>query len=102
MSQPQQRDTTLSGINIKKGNYIGLDNETVRSASSDKFDAVFKLLENLPDIDDKEVLTAFYGNGVDEDEAQLLQEKLEEKFPMLESGFIRGDQPVYDYIFAVE
>ncbi len=96
------RDTTLNGINIKKGNYIGLDNETVRSASSDKFNAIFKLLENLPDIDDKEVLTAFYGNGVDEDEAGLLQEKLEEKFPMLESGFIRGDQPVYDYIFAVE
>ncbi len=96
------RDTSMGGIEVKQGNFIGLDRETIRSSEENKTDAVLRLLKNLPEIDEKEVLTGFFGNGVTRDEAEKLKELIEENFPMLECAFIEGDQPVYFYIFALE
>lgn len=96
------RDSSMGGVVIKQGDYIGLDRETIRSSEKSKADAVMGLLKNLPEIDEKEVLTGFFGNGVTEEEAEALKELIEESFPMLECAFIEGNQPVYDYIFALE
>lgn len=96
------RDSSMGGVAVKQGDYIGLDRETIRSSEKSKTDAVMGLLKNLPGIDEKEVLTGFFGNGVTEEEAEALKELIEESFPMLECAFIEGDQPVYDYIFALE
>lgn len=96
------RDSSMGGVAVKQGDYIGLDRETIRSSEKSKADAVMGLLKNLPEIDEKEVLTGFFGNGVTEEEAEALKELIEESFPMLECAFIEGDQPVYDYIFALE
>lgn len=96
------RDSSMGGVAVKQGDYIGLDRETIRSSEKSKVDAVMGLLKNLPEIDEKEVLTGFFGNGVTEEEAEALKELIEESFPMLECAFIEGDQPVYDYIFALE
>ncbi len=96
------RDTVMNGTEVKKGDYIGLDRETIRSSEKEKTEAVIKLFENLPDMQYKEVLTAFFGNGVTIEEAKALKELIEEKYPMLECAFLEGDQPVYDYIFALE
>lgn len=96
------RDSSMGGVAVKQGDYIGLDRETIRSSEKSKVDAVMGLLKNLPEIDEKEVLTGFFGNGVTEEEAETLKELIEESFPMLECAFIEGDQPVYDYIFALE
>ncbi|MGN0504136.1 MAG: DAK2 domain-containing protein [Ruminococcus sp.] len=96
------RDSSMGGVAVKQGDYIGLDRETIRSSEKSKTDAVMGLLKNLPGIDEKEVLTGFFGNGVAEEEAEALKELIEESFPMLECAFIEGDQPVYDYIFALE
>ena len=96
------RDSSMGGVAVKQGDYIGLDRETIRSSEKSKADAVMGLLKNLPEIDEKEVLTGFFGNGVTEEEAEALKELIEENFPMLECAFIEGDQPVYDYIFALE
>ena len=96
------RDSSMGGVAVKQGDYIGLDRETIRSSEKRKTDAVMGLLKNLPGIDEKEVLTGFFGNGVAEEEAEALKELIEESFPMLECAFIEGGQPVYDYIFALE
>ncbi len=96
------RDSSMGGVAVKQGDYIGLDRETIRSSEKSKTDAVMGLLKNLPGIDEKEVLTGFFGNGVAEEEAEALKELIEESFPMLECAFIEGGQPVYDYIFALE
>ena len=96
------RDSSMGGVAVKQGDYIGLDRETIRSSEKSKTDAVMGLLKNLPGIDEKEVVTGFFGNGVAEEEAEALKELIEERFRMLEGAFIEGGQPVYDYIFALE
>lgn len=96
------RDTCMNGLEIHRGDWIGLDDETIRAVSGDKCSAALTLLRNLPDISDKQVLTAFVGKDVSEAELQQLQSALAADFPLLESGFVRGGQEVYAFIFSVE
>lgn len=96
------RDTHWDGLSIRKGDYIGLDNETIRSCATDKVTAAIELLQNLPDIDEKQVVTVFVGADATSEEADALQEALAERFPLLETGFVSGGQEVYCFLLCVE
>ncbi len=96
------RDVDYENVSVKKGDYIGLDDERVVSDSPDKLSAVRDLLNGMEGVKDKEVLTVFFGADVDEDELGELSMMLDTEFSWMEYGFIPGGQEVYDYIFAVE
>lgn len=96
------RDALIDGIEIFKDDYIGLTNDTILSDSPDKIDAALILLKNLPDIDDKQVVTAFCGKDVTEEEKNNLCDYLLQMYPMIEIGTIDGMQEIYSFIFAIE
>lgn len=96
------RDALIDGIEIFKDDYIGLTNDTILSDSPDKIDAALTLLKNLPDIDDKQVVTAFCGKDVTEEEKNNLCDYLLQMYPMIEIGTIDGMQDIYSFIFAIE
>lgn len=96
------RDAVIDGIEIFKDDYIGLTNDTIMSDSPDKIDAAIGLLKNLPDIDDKQVVTAFCGKDVTEEEKNNLCDYLLTLYPMIEIGTIDGMQEIYSFIFAIE
>ncbi len=96
------RDCSIGGIEVKKDNYIGLDNETIRSSSDDINETIIGLLKNIPDIVSKEVITGFYGSSVSLEQAEMVKMLIEKEFPFIECGLIEGKMPVYDYIFAIE
>lgn len=96
------RDMEYHGLQVKKGHYIGLDGDAILSDSPDRMVTAEKLLAATEGIEDKAVVVGFYGKEVPEEEPELLSQRIKEKFPWLEFGFIRGGQEVYDYIFAIE
>ena len=96
------RDTHMNGIEIHRNDWIGLDDETIRAATGDKVSAALGLLHNLPDIEEKQVLTVFVGKDVSEEELEAFQTALEDDFPLLECGFVEGGQEVHAFIFSVE
>ena len=96
------RDAFISGVNIKKDDWMGLEGDTVYASTDSPVKAAKELFQKLPDIDDKQVVTAFYGKEVSEDELAELEAFFQEEFPLLEVGFIEGGQDVYRYIFAIE
>lgn len=96
------RDTSINGVEIRCGDYIGLDRETIISAEKDKITATVNMLKGLPNIEEKQVLTIFYGNDVTNDELSLLEERLNSEFPLIEHGFIEGKQDIYSFIMAIE
>ncbi len=96
------RDALISGVEIKKGDWMGLEGDTVYASVDDPLTAAMELFRKLPDIDEKQVVTAFYGKGADEEEVSRLEEMFKEEFPLIEIGFIEGNQDVYRYIFAIE
>ncbi len=96
------RDTFMNGVEVKKDDCIGLAEGKILSAAGDPVDAAMKLLGALPDIEDKQVITVFYGKDFTEEMLEALQHRLEEEYPMVETGYISGGQEVYFLVMAIE
>lgn len=96
------RDAVMNGIEIKKDDYIGLIHDCILSDSTDKVDAALALIEKLPDIEDKQVITAFCGCDVTLGEKSAFRRMVLERYPLIEVGIIDGGQDVYSFIFAIE
>ena len=96
------RDTVVNGVCVKEGDYIGiLDGKLVTSELA-VLDAMTHVLQEIPDLDDRELVTLFVGSGVHDDERVSVTEALEAQFPTLSFEVIMGGQEVYSYLIAVE
>jgi DAK2 domain fusion protein YloV len=95
------RDVELNGVEVREGDAIGLlDGELVVDTRS--FDeAVFWLLAEV-ELEDRELVTLYYGEGVGESQAQELVDKLSDNYPELEFEVVEGGQPHYPYIISIE
>lgn len=96
------RDAKINGVDIEKGKFIGLTDDTILSCSDDMIDASFKMLAALDGIDDKQIITVFYGKDITKDDLGRLEDIIHGKFPLFEIGFLDGGQDVYPFIFSVE
>ena len=54
------------------------------------------------DEDESEFITVYYGEDVNEEDANKLSEQLEEAYPDAEISVKYGGQPIYYYIVSVE
>lgn len=100
------RTTNVNGFKINEGDIIGLDDKKILAKSDkDKKDnvseAVLKLIEKLKE-DYHEVITLYYGEGVNEEEATTLAEKVQEAFSDCDVDCHYGGQPVYYYLLSLE
>lgn len=96
------RSTKVQGVNIRKGDHIGIVDGKMTISSSLKNRIVVDLLKKIPDIEDKEVLTLIYGDGITEEEKVKNLKAVQQKYPYLEVGAIDGGQAVYKYLIAIE
>ena len=96
------RDANLNGVAITKGHCLGLTRDVILADSVDKVDAALLLLERLPDIADKQVVTVFVGQGVTDAEQAAFAAGVAARWPLIELGFVPGGQDVYFFIMAIE
>lgn len=96
------RDACIDGVEITKDHYIGLTTDTIISDSPDKITAALMLLDKLPDIEDKQVVTAFCGCDITDEEKDTFSMEVQRKYPLIEIGMIDGNQDIYSFIFAIE
>ncbi len=96
------RDTNMNGVSVKEGDYIGLADSRICSAADTPVEAAMEMLAALPDIEDKQVLTVFYGKELGEEALAELRERVEEEYPLFETGYIYGGQEIYPLIMAIE
>ena len=95
------RNSDFDGFEINEGDYLALLNGKLFGTDRD----INVLLEKLGDLAaDKgaEFVTAFYGEGVDEDHANAAAAIFGERCPDAEVAAIPGGQPVYYYIISIE
>ena len=96
------KDTSIDGIEIKKDDYMAMQDKTIICSVSDREQALETLvLSMVGDEDEYEIITLIYGEDVAEDIAQEMADLLEEKTD-LEVELVNGQQPVYSYIIGVE
>ncbi|MBQ4631397.1 MAG: DAK2 domain-containing protein [Clostridia bacterium] len=96
------RDATIDGVCVKEGEYMAIADGKIRFVSEDKNSAVVGLLRSFEDIDEKSVITVFYGENVSDEEADGLIEAIEDEFSHFECGAVSGKQKIYDYYMAIE
>ena len=95
------RATHVDGFDLSVGEIIGLDDKAILAKGSDVQTTTEKLVEKL--LDEESVnITLFYGEDINEEDAEKLRASLEEKCPNCEVTAIYGGQPVYYYIVSVE
>lgn len=95
------RDTKVNNLKIKKNDYIGLNDDSIKVTHINKIDTAKQLLNELIDEDD-EILTVFYGKDMTAEEKQDIVNYVESTFEDIEAEFHDGDQPVYSLIIMVE
>ncbi len=96
------RDSELDGTPIKKGEVMALDNGKLSFTDKDLNHAAYRLTKRMVN-SDTGFITVMHGADVDEETAEQLVSKLQDKFgDRIEVMLVNGGQPVYYYIISVE
>jgi dihydroxyacetone kinase-like predicted kinase len=95
------RDTKIDGLEIKNGDFMGLDDKSIKSTGSDIKQVTVDLVETMVE-DDSELISIYYGEDSNEESAQEIADALMDKFDFLDVEVHPGNQPVYYYVISVE
>lgn len=95
------RDTVINGIEINKGNIMGIGDSDILAVGTRVEDTALEMLERMID-DDSELISIYYGAEVDEEAAMDFIKDVEDKYPDLDVEAHSGGQPIYYYICSVE
>ncbi|MDY6276340.1 MAG: DAK2 domain-containing protein [Bacilli bacterium] len=96
------RSTRLNGVNIRKGENLCIVDGKVVASTINKYHVVGDLLRKIPDIQDKQLLTVFFGKDCTEAERKKNMDWVKQKYPHLEVGCVDGGQAVYKFLLAIE
>ena len=95
------RDASIEGTKVRKGQSIVLDpDDGLVAVDNDSVHAVVRALDALaPGF---ELVTLWYGDGADLDEAERVARRITQARPELEVEVRHGGQPHYRYLVAAE
>ena len=96
------RDTSCNGLTIAKGDIIGLKDNAITSVGKTVEDATLSLVEKMLEGREEAMVTLYFGEGVTEEQANELSERIMAKLPDTEIIAIPGGQPLYYYYISVE
>ncbi|MFD1204109.1 DAK2 domain-containing protein [Sporosarcina contaminans] len=95
------RDTSIDGIDIQKGDFMGLSGSKIIVSNPSLDDVMKTLIDSLIDEDD-EIITIIYGEDVSEEQAEAMANYIEQQHDHMEVELYNGKQPLYPFILSVE
>ncbi|WP_028561491.1 DAK2 domain-containing protein [Paenibacillus pinihumi] len=95
------RDTVIDDLQISAGDYIGIREKAIVSASPDLQQTCKELLARMIG-DSGELVTVLTGEDAPQTATEELADWLRETYPEIELEVHSGGQPLYPYLFAVE
>ncbi|MFJ5622155.1 DAK2 domain-containing protein [Peribacillus loiseleuriae] len=95
------RDTNIDGLEIEKGDFMGLSEGKIQIKSNNKLQTAKELLTSMID-EDAEILTILFGEDVTQDEVGQLEKFCNDTFTDVEIEVHSGNQPLYSFIFSIE
>ncbi|HHX08156.1 MAG TPA: DAK2 domain-containing protein [Chloroflexi bacterium] len=95
------RSVEIDGVVVGKGEVIALYDGKLISSAKTIEEAIQKLVEKS-DLDEVERITFFYGEGLNQTQANHLADGVREKHPEIEIEIHDGGQPHYQLILAFE
>ncbi|WP_430110339.1 DAK2 domain-containing protein [Paenibacillus sp. B1-33] len=95
------RDTTLDGLEIKAGHYMGIVNGKIVTTTESVTDTLQQLVTKMME-NNGEVVTLLTGEEAKDEDTEALVAWLGEHYPNAEVEVHQGRQPIYSYIISVE
>ena len=95
------RSVEIDGLQVKEGEIIGLVNERLVACGPSVDQVIWFMIEEMRLVD-HEIMTLYYGDGIESEQADLLASQVAERYPDQEIEVIEGSQPYYHYIISVE
>ena len=95
------RDSDFDGFAIKQGDYLALEEHQLFGTDRD-LKALLERLAKSEAHQGAEFISIFYGEDVDEDQAQQALEVFSAACPEAEVTLLPGGQPVYYYMISAE
>ena len=95
------RDTEIDGFEIKENDYMGIGDKTILAVGTDMNTVTLQMLDKMID-EDTEMVSIYFGSESSEDDASVIAEAIEEKYPDVDVEINDGGQPIYYYVISVE
>ena len=95
------RDTTLGGVTVSEGDYMGLVDGDLSVVESSAEAALLSSLEGVGLADDH-IVTIYWGSDTDQETSEGLASAIEEQVPGIQVDLFYGGQPHYPYFASVE
>ncbi len=95
------RDSVFDDKPITQGNILGIADGKIVAVEEDVTETTISLVEQMVDVN-SEIITIFYGEEVQREEAEKVAENLSKAHPDCEIELHSGGQPLYFYIIAIE
>ena len=95
------RNSSFDGMDIKEGDYLSLCNDKLL-CSGNSIDCSIEKIASKINEEGKSIITIYYGEGVEENQAKELVDSLSLKLNGADINLCYGGQPVYYYVISVE
>ena len=103
------RRSTVGGLAVKKGQFIGILEGELVAAGDSALSALRQALSKAMEAESSdgetsrhELLTLYWGEGAQETQAREVAEQLRDSIPVAEVEVVYGGQPLYPYIASLE
>lgn len=96
------RNATVSGKSVLKGDFMAISGKELLSSGGDKVLTAVNALSNVEDIQDKELLTVFFGCDVTDREKAKFEEEIIKAYPDISYCPYDGNQLVYSFLISLE
>ncbi len=94
------RNTRMNGFSVKVGDIIGIADKKIIAKNDSVIDATVSVANKIAN--DADMLTLYYGEDVNEDDAMFVVQKIQQFHPDLEIAAYQGGQPHYYYLLSAE
>ena len=95
------RATTVGGVKVSTGQYLGLLEEQLAAAGESPEMALRSALAQAG-LSNDQVVTVYWGADTSQEQAEAVQHALEEQTPGIQVDLVYGGQPHYHYLASVE
>ncbi len=96
------RDTSIDGYEIHVNDIMGIGDKNIVAVGNDIADTAFETIKALAGDGEAELVSIYYGEGITEEDASALAERVEEEIGDVDVEVHEGGQPVYYYVMSVE
>lgn len=95
------RDTIMDGIEVNENDIIGITGKKLVSSGKNLNEVTKNVIKEMID-EDSDIVTLYYGEDVEEDDARLFAEIIQDEFEDVDVELYYGGQPLYYYLISVE